>query len=274
MSLLPDRSYSNLEIIAEANGEIAVDQAQFRRRIAVGGVALLMLLLVLLILSTLLFLSRQRAIQSTQLALNATGEILPLLSIDSITPAAVNDPLIKESRVSSAISYLEALRISDPENLKCLVSLRTLYNLFGDLLRKQDRLSEAQEALQKADSMVLPIALSRLRSWKPTNPISVKGLPRDTPFLQNNDDRIRLQTSLAIAEQANENLNVKDALNYAELATEYLLLLDTSTKAGRLEARRVLVLTMNKFQQVQATQHLSPQQEELVTTIKLSLDQL
>lgn len=231
---------------------------------------MLFVLLVLSVLSLRLFLAEQRANRNAQLALDASAEILQLMDPGT----AAGDPSIREVRVRTAISYLETLRIDDPENLKCLTNLRALYAAFGDLLRDRNQLIDAQVAYQKADSMVIPIALGRLRAWQPPGPSGVRQLSRQAFSFRDNYERDRLQTLLAIGEQVNGSTSVKNALDYAELAAEYLLLIDTSTKAGRTEARRVLQLSLKKFEETRASEPLSPQVEELVEAVKRTVDLL
>jgi len=233
---------------------------------------MLILLLVLSVLSVKFFLAQQRANRNAQLALDASAEILHLIALDP--SAKVDDASIREVHVRTAISYLETLRIDDPENLKCLTTLRALYASFGALLRDRNQIAEAQAADQKADSMVIPIALSRLRAWKPPGPPGVRQFSRQAFSFRDNYERNRLQTLLAIAEQVNGGTSVKNALDYAELAVEYLLLIDTSTKAGRTEARRVLQLSLKKFEEARASGPLSPQIEELVEAVKRPFDLL
>jgi MTH538 TIR-like domain (DUF1863) len=250
------------------------EQERFIRRVMSGGAAMLVLLLVLSMLSVWLFLAQRRANRNAQLALNASAEILPLVALDPAAPAGANDPVIKEVHVSSAISYLETLRIDDPDNLKCLTTLRALYGAFGGLLLDRNKPTEAQEAYQKAESMMIPIALSRLRAWKPTSPTTIKAISREELAFPNTYERNRLQNLLTITEPMNGKASIKNAQDYAELAAEYLLLLDTSTNAGKTEARRVLEVSLKKFHEAQARETLSPLHEELVEAIKRPLDQL
>jgi MTH538 TIR-like domain (DUF1863). len=250
------------------------EQERFIKRVMSGGVAMLVLLLVLSTLSVWLFLEQRRSNRNAQLALNASAEILPLIALDPAAPAGANDPVIKEVHVSSAISYLETLRIDDPDNLKCLTTLRALYGAFGGLLLDRNKTTEAQEAYQKAESMVIPIALSRLRAWKPTSPTTVKAISREELAFPNTYERNRLQTLLTITEPMNGKTSIKNAQDYAELAAEYLLLLDTSTNAGKTEARRVLEVSLKKFQKAQAGETLSPRHEELIEAIKRTSEQL
>lgn len=246
----------------------------FVRRVISVGAAMLALVLVLTTLSLQLYFAQQRAKNNAQLALDAGAQVLPLVGLDPNTPLGANDPVIREVYVKRAIISLETLQKDDPENLKCLTILRALYITLAKLLEDRDRKTEAQEAFQKADSMVIPLALARHRAWRPTTARSVKELSGEALSFPNGYDLNRLRTLLAIMEQWNGAANIKHALAYSELAAEYLLLLDTSTGAGTDEARRVLQLSLSKFQQAQSLEALSQQQEELVEAIKLSLNRL
>lgn len=250
------------------------EHERFVRRAMSAGAAMLTLSLVLATLSILLFFAQQRANRNAQLALDAGAEILPLVGLEPDASLGANDPVIREVHVNNAITYLETLRKDDPGNLKCLTTLRALYGTLGGLLMNRNRKTEAQEAFQKADSMVIPIALSRLRAWRPTEPRRVKQLSGEALSFPNDYDLNRLRTSLAIMEQLKGVANVKHALAYSELAAEYILLLDTSNREGRVEARRVLQSSLNRFQQARSLGAFTQQQEELVEAIKTTLNQL
>jgi hypothetical protein len=245
---------------------------KMNKRLISGGAAMVFLLLALSVLSIQLFLAQQRASRNAQLALNASAEILPLIALHPATRAGAGDPMVQEVHVSTAISYLETLRLDDPENLKCLTTLRALYGAFGSLLLDRNRVTEAQAAYQKAESMAIPIALNRLRAWKPAAMSNERS--REALSFPNSYDRNRLQALLAIAEQGNATPSLKNALNYAELTAEYLLLLDTSMKPGRTEVRRVLDVSLKKFEDARVSEPLTSQHEELVTAMRRSLDRL
>ncbi|MGA9993897.1 MAG: toll/interleukin-1 receptor domain-containing protein [Pyrinomonadaceae bacterium] len=247
------------------------EHERFVRRAMSVGTAMMALLLTLATLSILLFFAQRRANRNAQLALDASAEVLPLIGLEPNSPLGANDPVIREVHIKSAITYLETLRRDDPENLKCLTALRALYGTLAELLLDRSRKTEAQDAFQKASSMVIPIALSRLRAWRPTKTRSVKELSGEALSFPNNYDLNRLRTSLAIMEQLNGTANIQNALDYTELAAEYLLLLNTSTEEGKAEARRVLQLSLSRFQQAQSLEALTPQQEELVEAINLLL---
>jgi hypothetical protein len=251
------------------------EHERFVRRVIGAGAAMLALVLILTSLSILLFFAQQRASRNAQLALDASAEVLPLIALEPNAPFGANDPVIREVHVNSAIIYLETLRRDDPENLKCLTTLRALYGTLSGLLLDRNRKTASEEAIQKAASLVIPITLSRLRAWRPAEARSVKELSSGEALsFPNNYDLNRLRTSLAIMEQLNGTANIKNALDYSEVAAEYLLLLDTSTGEGKAEARRVLQLSLSRFQQAQSLAALTSQQEELVEAIKIPLNRL
>ncbi|MCA1565915.1 MAG: toll/interleukin-1 receptor domain-containing protein [Acidobacteria bacterium] len=250
------------------------EQERFVRRVLSAGAAMLFLMLVLTTLSILLFLAQQRASRNAQLALNAGAEVLPLVGLEPNSPLGAKDPVIREVHINNAITYLETLRKDDPENLKCLTTLRALYGTLAGLLLDRNRKTEAEGAFQKASSMVVPITLSRLRAFRPTKTRSVKKLSGEALSFPNSYDLNRLRTLLAIMEQLNYPANIKQAVDYSEVAAEYLLLLDTSNGEGKAEAQRVLQLSLNKFQQAQSFEPLTPQQAELVEALNISLNRL
>jgi len=250
------------------------EHERFVKRVMTAGIAMLALLLTLTTLSVRLFFAQQRASRNAQLALDASAEILPLIGLETGGAFGANDPVTREIHVNKAITYLEILRRDDPENLKCLTTLRALYGTLAGLLLDRNRKTEAQEAFQKADSMLIPVALSRLRAWRPTRVMSVKELSGEALSFPKNYDINRLRTLLTIVEQLNHTANIKNALDNVEVAAEYLLLLDTSTAEGQAEARRVLQQSLSRFQQAQSLQALTQEQEELVEAIKRTLNQI
>ena len=250
------------------------EHERFVRRAMSAGSAMLIVLLVLTTLSLLLLFAQRRASRNAQLALDASAEILPLVVLNPDTSLGANNPVTREVHVKSAITYLETLRKDDPENLKCLTTLRALYAALSGMLMDRNRKPEAQEAFQKASSMVIPITLSRLRAWKPTKTGRVKELSGEALSFPNDFDLNRLRTSLAIMEQLEGTANIKNALDYSELTAEYVLLLDTSTREGKAEARRVLQSSLSRFQEARSLEALTRQQEELVEAIRITLNQL
>jgi tetratricopeptide (TPR) repeat protein len=247
---------------------------RFVRRAVGAGAAMLTLLLVLMTLSVLLFLAQQRASRNAQVALDAGVEILPLVGLPPDSPFGANDAVTREVHITNAIRYLETLRQDDPENLKCLTTLHTLYVLLADLLKARGREDKAQEALQKADSMVIPIALSRLKAWKPTEAKRTRELSGEELNFPKDYDLKRLRNLLSIRDQISGLASAKLALEYTTVAAEYLPLLDTLTGEGRAEARRVLQSSLSKFQQAQSLEPLTREQEELVQAIKTTLGRL
>lgn len=249
------------------------EHERFVRRAASASAAMLTVLLVLMTLSTLLFYARQRESRNRQLALDASAEILPLVVLSPNDPLGANDPATRELHINRAITYLEQVRKDDPENLKCLTTLRALYGALGGLLMDRNRKAEAQEAFQQAGSMVIPITLSRLKSWRPAETRRVKELSGEALAFPNDYDLDRLRTLLAIMDQS-EGAEVKNALDYSEVAAEYLLVLDTSVGEGRAEARRILRSSLVRFQKARSRAALTRQQEELAEAVETTLNQL
>lgn len=247
------------------------EHERFIRRMIMGSTAMLTLLFVLTSLSIGLFFAQQKASRNAELALSATALILPAVALAPDSPYSLNDPVMREANASNAIAALEILREDDPENQKCLITLHFLYGTLAKLLTARDRKVEAQAAYEKAAEMLLSAMLSRLRAWKPTGVKRVKGLSVKELSFPKDYELNRLRTLLAIMEQPEGAANIKDALEYCDRATEYLLLLDTSTRAGKAEARRVLQSSLNKFQRAQLLEATTPPQQELVATIKTTL---
>jgi hypothetical protein len=75
-------------------------------------------------------------------------------------------------------------------------------------------------------------------------------------------------------EQLKGTANIKNALEYSDLVAEYVLLIDTSTREGKAEARRVLQSSLSRFQQAQSLEALTQEQSELVEAIKATLYQV
>jgi hypothetical protein len=250
------------------------EHERFVRRVMTVGAAMLTLLLVLTTLSVALFYAQQRASRNAQLALDAGAELLPAAALDPNGPLSANDPVIREIRINNAIGYLETLREDDPENLKCLTTLRALYGARAGLLSDRNRKADAEDSFQKADSMVIPIALSRLRGWRPARAARAKEMSGEALSFPKDYDLKRLRTLLDIMAPSQGTANAKTAVGYVEVAAEYLQLLDTSTAEGRAEARRVLRSSLKSFQVAQASEPLTAPQQELVKSIETALKQV
>lgn len=247
------------------------EQERFVRRVTGAGAALLALLVVVTTLSVQFYLARQREQRNKELAISAAAAILPLTGLEPDSVLGANDPVIREVYVGNAINYLETIHRDDPWNLKCLTTLRALYDVRAGLLTARNRQAEAEEAFRQAGALVIPIALSRLRAWRPTAPRRVRDLSDGSLTFPQDYDLNRLRTLLAIMEQLEGTANVTQAVEYIEVAAEHVLLLDTSTAEGRAEARRVLQSSLDRFRQAQSLAALTPEQEELVEAIEGTL---
>jgi MTH538 TIR-like domain (DUF1863) len=250
------------------------EHERFVRRATGAGAAMLTLLLVLTYLSLSLFFEQRRADRNRRLALSAGSQLLPILGLNPDAPFGINDPSVREAALDHAIADMERVREDDPGNLDCLLILRALYGTRAGLLREGNRADESLEAYRKAESMVIPIALSRLRAWEPTEPAGVRELSGDSIAFPNDYDLRRLRNLLNVMGQSGGAASVKDALDYVDAVAEYVPLLDTSAGEGRDEARRVLRASLDRFQQARSVHPPTDEEEELVGVIQKTLNKL
>jgi hypothetical protein len=249
------------------------EHERFVRRAAGAGAAMLTGLLVLATLSLMLYFARQREHRNEQLAVSAAAAILPLTGLEPDRPLGANDPVTREAFAGNAIRYLETIRRDDPENVECLTTLRALYGVRSQILADRGRRAEAQEDFQKARSMAIPIALSRLRAWRPTQARRVGELSSESLSFPTGYDLERLHGLLDTMEQS-AGADAEWASAYCEIAAEYVPLLDTSTAKERAEARRVLQSGLKKIQDARSLRPLTRPQEELVEAIETALGRL
>jgi hypothetical protein len=250
------------------------EHERFVRRLTTAGAAMLAGLLILGALSLLLYFARQGERRNKELAVNAASAILPLTGLDPNQPLGANDPATRELYMGVAVRNLERIRQDDPENLDCLTTLRALYAARSKLFEARGRQAEAREDFQRARSMVVPIALSRLGAWGPTQAGRVRGLPGDAPSFPTDYELKRLRHLLDIMQPMEDIADVKHAVEYVEYAAEYVPLLDTSAEEGRAEARRVLRSSLNRFRNAQSFEPLTEQQADLVEAIETALGRL
>lgn len=250
------------------------EHERFVRRATGAGTAMLTLLLVLTYLSLSLFFEQRRADRNRRLALSAGSQLLPILGLNPAGPFGINDPSVREVALDHAIADMEKVREDDPANLDCLIILRALYGTRAGLMREGKRADESLEDYRKAESMVVPIALSRLRAWDPVEPAGVRELSGESIAFPNDYDLRRLRNLLSIMEQSGGAASVKDALDYVDAAAEYVPLLDTSAGEGRDEARRVLRASLAKFQQAQSVHVPTEEEKELLGVIQKTLNKL
>jgi hypothetical protein len=250
------------------------ERERFVRRTLAASAAMLSLSLVMTTLGLMLFYSQRCARRNAELSLSSISALLPLVALAPDDPFGANDPRTRELKVNNAIGNLETLREDDPENLTCLTTLRALYSTRAELLRERNRPVESQEAFRGAQSLVIPIALSRLKAWGPSRPGGGKELSGESLSFPNDYDRKRLRALLSIMEQLEGTANIKDALDYVDTAAEYVSLLDASAKEGRDETRRVLRVSHNRLQQARTSGALNQEQEELVEVIENILHKL
>jgi hypothetical protein len=249
------------------------EHERFIRRATSAGAAMLAGLLILATLSLMLYFARQREHRNEQLAVSAAAAILPLTGLEPNRPFGANDPVTREAFAGNAIKYLETIRQDDPENVECLTTLRALYEVRSQLLAERGRGAEARDDFQRAVSMAIPIALSRLRAWRPTEARRGRELSNESLSFPNDYDLNRLHGLLDTMEQS-VGADAEWASGYCELVAEYIPLLDTSTPEGRAEARRVLQSGLKKFQDARSLRPLTQPQEELVEAIEMALGRL
>ncbi len=250
------------------------EHERFVRRATAAGAAMLTGLLVLTTLSVMLYFARQRARRNEQLAVSAATAILPLTGLAPDKPLGANDPATRELYVGRAVKYLETIRQDDPENLETLTILRALYGVRSKLLAARGREIEAWDDFQKARSLMIPIALSRLRAWRPTGARQFRDISDESPSFPADYDLARLRTLLDMTERPEGAADIKDAVEYCQFVAEYIPLLDTSTAEGKAEARFVLQSGMNKFQHARSLRPLTRPQEELAEAIETALGRL
>lgn len=250
------------------------EHERFVRRATGVGAAMLAGLLVLASLSLLLYFARQGERRNKELALRANRNILPLTGLDPDSPTGANNPSVRELHIRVAIDNLETIRRDDPENLDGLITLRALYGARSKLLRDKGRKAEALDNFEKAASLVIPITLSRLKAWRPTEARRGKELPGDALPFTADYERNRLRSLLDIMEQYGGAADAKGAVEYSEFMAEYLPLLDTTTGEGEAEARRVLQSGLNGFQRAQSLEPLTRPQADLMEAIETALNRL
>ncbi|MFL6332461.1 MAG: toll/interleukin-1 receptor domain-containing protein [Pyrinomonadaceae bacterium] len=250
------------------------EHERFVRRAAGAGAAMLAGLLVLTALSLQLYFARQGESRNRRLALSTLTSLLPLAGLDPSSYAFMNDPSFREVKASAAIDNLEAIRQDDPENPDCLKTLRAFYGARSKLLRDRGREAEARNDFEKARSLIIPIALSRLRAWQPTEPRHDKESPGETRAFTSDHDLTNQRNQLSLMERPEGTADAKSAVEYSELVAEYLPLLDTSTREGKAEARRVLLSNLSQFRQARALAALTPAEEELVGALLAALARL
>jgi hypothetical protein len=250
------------------------EHERFVRRVTGAGAAMLAGLLVLMTLSLLLYFARQREQRNKHLALRTAAAILPLTGLDPDSPYGANDPEIRERYMGIAISSLETIRQDDPENLAGLTTLKSLHATRSFLFRAQGREAEAREDFEQAVSLVIPIAVSRLRAWRPTAHERVEELSGETLSFPKNYDLDRLRNLLMSMELPEGPAVSKQAVEYSERVAEYLPLLDTSTREGKAAARHALQFNLKQFEQARSRAALTRPEEDLVEAIEEALARL
>lgn len=250
------------------------EHQRFVRRATAAGAAMVAGLIVLATLSLLLYFARQREQRNKELAMRTAAAILPLTGLDPNSPQGANDPSTRELYMGIAITCLETVRQDDPENLQGLTTLQALYTARSFLFRAQGREAEAQDDLLQYRSLTIPIAVSRLNEWRPTEPRRVRELSAESLSFPPDYDLTRLRNLLMSMELPGGTADAQAAVEYSEKVAEFVPLLDTSTREGEAEARHVLRASLDRFQQARSLAALTRPQEELVEAIEAALARL
>lgn len=241
------------------------EHERFVRRTTTIVVAMLALIVILTSLSVGLFLTQQREKRNAQLALDATG-VIPMIAFPEES-RELDNAIGREIRLTTSINNLETLRQDYPENVQCLEGLRHIYASLGHVLKVQGRDEDAHAAYDKGKALVVPIAISRLKAWRPNASTNLQGALLESELK-------RWRDLLKVWEDYYDSTRAKDAVEYVDNATEYLPLLDASTNEGIDEARRVLEWSLKLFRKAKERETLTAEQEELVETITATLSEL
>jgi hypothetical protein len=242
------------------------EHRRFIRRVAAAVGSLALLCLVLGSLSVFLWLAERRAQDNYQLSLEAHKKILPLVVLPQ-----ENLPN-KEVYLTNAIGTMQDLCKKNPGDARCLESLRALRGALSSVKEMLGKSVEAQEDFKASKALIVPIALQRLHEWDPYRKPKHDDLFSELPDTQNIK---RLHNLLSIWDHPmGAPPRVEDAVTYAEYASEYLLVLDTSTLEGKKEAHRVLSKTLQMFQQVGDRANLNETHERLVDALAVALQKI
>ena len=239
---------------------------RFVKRAFSAGAAMLTLLIMFSILTALLLIAQQRERRNAELAISSTG-IIPTLASPDVNVMNAS-PYAKEIKIARAISDLESLQKDYPSNVQLLVTLRSLYSALATVLWEQNKKEEAYVANDKTRSMIIPIAISRLKSWD-AEQLKVSN---DLLSISDEPERERLRNLLKLWEPPDNRLNLNLKIDYADYACQYLMLIDTSTQEGKAEAQRVLRLGIELFEQARDREAFTKEVEDLVAEINRALN--
>jgi hypothetical protein len=206
------------------------------RRLAALAAAGAVLVMGLAALALALEAARVRAQASYELALTSASRIMTVLSGSS--------PGMRSLNIQRAREDADSLVRLDPRNAKAVTLLRTLSAI--EAADKEERgASEAEvdSAYERARAQVVAQIVNRLRAWDPA-----ARPERDALVMPNEGERGAARIILASLEQfLPTTVSRRTAEDYAEQASEYVLLLDMAEPADRAEARRVLNVALKMF---------------------------
>ena len=244
------------------------ENERFMKRALSAGTAMAILLIILSTLSALLLIAQRRERRNAELAIKSTS-LIPFLTSPDIN-FINNSPVTREVKLKQSIADLEALQNDYPDNVQLLVTLRSVYGALATTLSEQGRREEANTALGTAKSMIIPIAIGRLKSWDDAQ----EKVSSDLFSITDDPERKRLLNLLKIWGEPGYKANLTMAIEYIDNACEYLLLLDVSTKEGRDEAQRVLKLGIELFNQAKTQTVITGEIIKLVAELNKALNKI
>jgi hypothetical protein len=242
------------------------EHRRFVQRMMAAAAVLSLLSTVLAVLSLLLLFSERRATKNYDLALEAAGKVLPMLTLK------VDDLPSKEVHLQNAIWTMKTLCDDDSGNPRCKENLRALEGALMAVEQSLGKANAANQSFEAAKALSMPISVARLKKWDPGAEPDRGDLFSDLP---DSGEIKRLKDMLSIWEQpAGGPPRMTQAVEYTEYASEYVSLLDARTREGQVEARRVLEHALHMFQEAGKSERLNEQQKQVVHELNSALDRL
>jgi hypothetical protein len=213
------------------------------RRLAALSSAAAVLVMGLAAVALALEAARARAQASYELALTSAGRIMTVLSGSS--------PGMRSINIQRAREDADSLVRLDPRSAKAVTLLRTLYAIEADDKRMRGApAAEVDSAYERARAQVVAQIVNRLRTWDPD-----AGPERDALVMPNEGERGGARIILASLEQfLQTTVSRSTAEDYADYASQYVLLLNMAEPADRAEARRVLNVALTMFDRAGITE--------------------
>lgn len=208
--------------------------------LATAGAALVVGLVAVIVV---LEAARARAQASYELALNSASRIMTVLSGST--------PGMRSINIRRAREDADSLVRLDPRNARAVTLLRTLYTM--EALEKHGSgapEAEVDSTFERARAQVVAQIVNRLRTWNPdARPES------DALVMPNEGERGGARIILASLEQfLQTTVSRHTAEDYADYASQYMLLLNMAEPADRAEARRVLNVALTMFDRAGITE--------------------